>query len=137
MIPRPPRSTRTDSLVPYTTLFRSLSRKGYGGHILVGGQIFPGRARAETMHYVVDALWYPHRIHDFAKKSSRAWGFLRRLDHNGVAAGQRRADLQGHQQGWEMTREYHRQQALRFGSPVIDCHPGNSDWTRESIFRHS
>src|SRR3546814_16694785 len=24
MIPRPPRSTRTDTLVPYTTLFRSL-----------------------------------------------------------------------------------------------------------------
>src|SRR3546814_7094894 len=28
MIPRPPRSTRTDTLVPYTTLFRS-DRKGW------------------------------------------------------------------------------------------------------------
>src|SRR3546814_3980287 len=27
MIRRPPRSTRTDTLVPYTTLFRSLERK--------------------------------------------------------------------------------------------------------------
>src|SRR3546814_13489944 len=27
MIPRPPRSTRTDTLFPYTTLFRSLDRK--------------------------------------------------------------------------------------------------------------
>src|SRR3546814_14695138 len=26
MIPRPPRSTRTDTLFPYTTLFRSLAR---------------------------------------------------------------------------------------------------------------
>src|SRR3546814_14227619 len=29
MIPRPPRATRTDTLVPYTTLFRSLYRKGH------------------------------------------------------------------------------------------------------------
>src|SRR3546814_5030852 len=28
MIRRPPRSTRTDTLLPYTTLFRSLSRCG-------------------------------------------------------------------------------------------------------------
>src|SRR3546814_18929229 len=28
MIRRPPRSTRTDTLFPYTTLFRSLQRKG-------------------------------------------------------------------------------------------------------------
>src|SRR3546814_8331282 len=27
MIPRPPRSTRTDTLVPYPTLFRSIARK--------------------------------------------------------------------------------------------------------------
>src|SRR3546814_21170603 len=27
MIPRPPRSTRTDTLFPYTTLFRSLGRQ--------------------------------------------------------------------------------------------------------------
>src|SRR3546814_5120388 len=30
MIPRPPRSTRTDTLFPYTTLFRSHSRYGGG-----------------------------------------------------------------------------------------------------------
>src|SRR3546814_18376478 len=27
MLPRPPRATRTDALLPYTTLFRSLSRR--------------------------------------------------------------------------------------------------------------
>src|SRR3546814_6800208 len=33
MIRRPPRSTRTDTLFPYTTLFRSLGyQKGFGGH---------------------------------------------------------------------------------------------------------
>src|SRR3546814_1624029 len=33
MIRRPPRSTRTDTLFPYTTLFRS---RGEGLHVLVG-----------------------------------------------------------------------------------------------------
>src|SRR3546814_1617205 len=30
MIPRPPRSTRTDTLFPYTTLFRSTARRAEG-----------------------------------------------------------------------------------------------------------
>src|SRR3546814_12634088 len=38
MIRRPPRSTRTDTLFPYTTLFRSprscIGSKGWGGRIL-------------------------------------------------------------------------------------------------------
>src|SRR3546814_16542509 len=34
MIRRPPRSTRTDTLFPYTTLFRSLPRSARGGMIL-------------------------------------------------------------------------------------------------------
>src|SRR3546814_4006243 len=39
MIRRPPRSTRTDTLFPYTTLFRSA---GWAG------AAFPGQARAPT-----------------------------------------------------------------------------------------
>src|SRR3546814_3815542 len=31
MIRRPPRSTRTDTLFPYTTLFRSRCKRGYKG----------------------------------------------------------------------------------------------------------
>src|SRR3546814_5253077 len=43
MIRRPPRSTRTDTLFPYTTLFRSLPRRpgplrGAGGSHAHGGQ---------------------------------------------------------------------------------------------------
>src|SRR3546814_4902335 len=38
MIRRPPRSTRTDTLFPYTTLFRSVRRGGVGRAILVGGR---------------------------------------------------------------------------------------------------
>src|SRR3546814_5753437 len=37
MIRRPPRSTRTDTLFPYTTLFRSDGRCGeHGGHVAAG-----------------------------------------------------------------------------------------------------
>src|SRR3546814_14270062 len=35
MIRRPPRSTRTDTLFPYTTLFRSLEVAAAGGHNLL------------------------------------------------------------------------------------------------------
>src|SRR3546814_6420420 len=41
MIRRPPRSTRTDTLFPYTTLFRSPLSGGRGGLALSGG----GRGR--------------------------------------------------------------------------------------------
>src|SRR3546814_8861075 len=34
MIRRPPRSTRTDTLFPYTTLFRSLQSAAYNGQII-------------------------------------------------------------------------------------------------------
>src|SRR3546814_6548250 len=40
MIRRPPRSTRTDTLFPYTTLFRSA--QGAAGHA------YPGRQRCEA-----------------------------------------------------------------------------------------
>src|SRR3546814_9713325 len=36
MIRRPPRSTRTDTLFPYTTLFRSPDRRSRDGHGAVG-----------------------------------------------------------------------------------------------------
>src|SRR3546814_11928849 len=45
MIRRPPRSTRTDTLFPYTTLFRSLELAGPGvGACEGGGRCRPGLA---------------------------------------------------------------------------------------------
>src|SRR3546814_9378475 len=45
MIRRPPRSTRTDTLFPYTTLFRSIGLGRAGG---VGGEIlFPDAGRRQ------------------------------------------------------------------------------------------
>src|SRR3546814_10849169 len=38
MIRRPPRSTRTDTLFPYTTLFRSLRPRGWRGTVLRGSR---------------------------------------------------------------------------------------------------
>src|SRR3546814_8503551 len=42
MIRRPPRSTRTDTLFPYTTLFRSIL------HFLQDGSVHPGRQLQST-----------------------------------------------------------------------------------------
>src|SRR3546814_1136057 len=42
MIPRPPRSTRTDTLFPYTTLFRSLFCPTCGGTITYTSDGLPG-----------------------------------------------------------------------------------------------
>src|SRR3546814_6838934 len=41
MIRRPPRSTRTDTLFPYTTLFRSRQLQEFGDVGLVGHEIRP------------------------------------------------------------------------------------------------
>src|SRR3546814_18554350 len=38
MIPRPPRSTRTDTLFPYTTLFRSYQLDRAAGALAIGGK---------------------------------------------------------------------------------------------------
>src|SRR3546814_8444900 len=45
MVPRPPRSTRTDTLFPYTTLFRSgagQAAESYGGINLIAEQTLAG-----------------------------------------------------------------------------------------------
>src|SRR3546814_18016675 len=47
MIRRPPRSTRTDTLFPYTTLFRSVDDDGCGLQPAIGERvILPGKAEA-------------------------------------------------------------------------------------------
>src|SRR3546814_16520390 len=52
MIRRPPRSTRTDTLFPYTTLFRSLVRLGERLHSRVG---VAARNQVELMQRVAGA----------------------------------------------------------------------------------
>src|SRR3546814_12479181 len=53
MIRRPPRATRTDTLFPYTTLFRSLAVLGEGFNIAV-------RLLEMHGHQVANEIEYPH-----------------------------------------------------------------------------
>src|SRR3546814_7962233 len=62
MIRRPPRSTRTDTLFPYTTLFRSIERtrliRGPGAELriaAVGGEIGIGLGIGDDAHGAFDA----------------------------------------------------------------------------------
>src|SRR3546814_10276539 len=55
MIRRPPRSTRTDTLFPYTTLFRSHARAVNARHVL-GTQLRFERGRIERADPVLDHL---------------------------------------------------------------------------------
>src|SRR3546814_13553761 len=48
MIRRPPRSTRTDTLFPYTTLFRSMARGEYVLFLNAGDTFFSGATLAEV-----------------------------------------------------------------------------------------
>src|SRR3546814_17821204 len=66
MIRRPPRSTRTDTLFPYTTLFRSVSRNQVFQRQTVvplrpplpGALVWAQRRRPPTLDLVVDHMPY-------------------------------------------------------------------------------
>src|SRR3546814_13340633 len=61
MIRRPPRSTRTDTLFPYTTLFRSLVRVA-DAHMVGGGEVLEAeRGRAVLALGPFDAVG-PQRV---------------------------------------------------------------------------
>src|SRR3546814_10174937 len=87
MIRRPPRSTRTDTLFPYTTLFRSHHARIAGaiGCWLVQrrtGQLRRGRADHPHLHAVdVDRIAHPQHRHapDFASRSEEHTSELQSL----------------------------------------------------------
>src|SRR3546814_16405273 len=51
MIRRPQRSTRTDTLFPYTTLFRSANRARTGAHQPARASVLYRRPRLESPHF--------------------------------------------------------------------------------------
>src|SRR3546814_8927150 len=58
MIRRPPRSTRTDTLFPYTSLFRSAARQGLRGGRVARSDRLRGRAlRRRPMTYAVKEMF--------------------------------------------------------------------------------
>src|SRR3546814_9593456 len=68
MIRRPPRSTRTDTLFPYTTLFRSRTREAVRRHIEhdIGDQMIEAEYGLQIalpqVGPVMEALQYPGRL---------------------------------------------------------------------------
>src|SRR3546814_15710213 len=102
MIRRPPRSTRTDTLFPYTTLFRSLSQEYCPGTGL--GQMFltlNGDVLVEFQHER-SLEWPPEGgssaicrsvpLERHAQLRARSRDLLRRLNRNGVATVEYRFD---------------------------------------------
>src|SRR3546814_11752751 len=61
MIRRPPRSTRTDTLFPYTTLFRSADGSG----VLVGQRVADDPA---------DVIFAKHRRVEIVRPGASSWG---------------------------------------------------------------
>src|SRR3546814_20003710 len=82
MIRRPPRSTRTDTLFPYTTLFRSTARPR-SPRDTVQGRFEEMRHRSPDALAVVDAT----KSFTYAELDRRAAGLASRLRAEGVAAG--------------------------------------------------
>src|SRR3546814_13781141 len=73
MIRRPPRSTRTDTLFPYTTLFRSRGRGGPGvAHRADGGPRPPRRAGPAGARDLLVQPWRPVRLGHSAPRARRA-----------------------------------------------------------------
>src|SRR3546814_10298284 len=96
MIRRPPRSTRTDTLFPYTTLFRS-DRRVRGGDEVVGcrqGHDQRERGRADrkstrlnpvtNAHLVCRLLLEKKKIKTCRYKASRKQAINRQTDTNSI-----------------------------------------------------
>ena len=84
------------------------------------GQELAGRIRPEAVHDIVDALRHAGLVHHLAEQRGGQRRLLRRLDHHRVAAGERRADLPGHQQQRQVPRRDHRDHALRPAQAVVE-----------------
>src|SRR3546814_20425713 len=65
MIRRPPRSTRTDTLFPYTTLFRSVQHAGIVGLVDEGADLAQNRLRTADKIFVAhfEEIVAEHRAH--------------------------------------------------------------------------
>src|SRR3546814_3840660 len=84
MIRRPPRSTRTDTLFPYTTLFRSRARvsvEGPASHVFIRGRTVPEDALLET-HRMRDGSW---RRRSMEQRSEEHTSELQSLMRNSYA----------------------------------------------------
>src|SRR3546814_20498684 len=81
MIRRPPRSTRTDTLFPYTTLFRSYESLAVRS---IAGYFLASRISAALAH----RQWYPEKRKLLPKREAGPFpGLLLRIVESAVPAG--------------------------------------------------
>src|SRR3546814_3190458 len=73
MIRRPPKSTRTDTLFPYTTLFRSISRRAWFSRFC--------RGDAASFLRMTEGGTKPAAIEAFSRKTSSQWCSTRSEEH--------------------------------------------------------
>src|SRR3546814_7631516 len=89
MIRRPPRSTRTDTLFPYTTLFRSLpkisSQLDYEGELVaILGQGGRNIAKADALNHVIGySIFNDGSIRDYQMKTPQ-WTAGKNFDDTGA-----------------------------------------------------
>src|SRR3546814_2551471 len=86
MIRRPPRSTRTDTLFPYTTLFRSLRAPRYLKSEQIAAPL-PGAAGQVKIALVVNDKHDIHHVHDrgYVERSEEHTSELQSLMRNSYA----------------------------------------------------
>src|SRR3546814_5613574 len=96
MIRRPPRSTRTDTLFPYTTLFRSNEPEGRRPDDGCAQRSF-GEAATRTQYPhngAAEELIVPHLSHSYGAESREA-AFARRVSTASTSAGHALLDTNG------------------------------------------
>src|SRR3546814_221659 len=82
MIRRPPRSTRTDTLFPYTTLFRSISGRIGRSLVTPGGLVSASQATPLAVIQQTDPMYV-----DMQQSSAELTTLRQALESGGVAAG--------------------------------------------------
>src|SRR3546814_2582771 len=85
MIRRPPRSTRTDTLFPYTTLFRSVRRDGFEG-LTASSLLDAGWSLVDLLGHDLLALVVEHRLpqelYDLRVRNAPDVGFVERSEEH-------------------------------------------------------
>src|SRR3546814_19073180 len=109
MIRRPPRSTRTDTLFPYTTLFRS---GGVGRRHVVAE---PGRRTDPTRMKMTDQ---PHTPNPASDGSNAAEHWFLRLQRGACSADERRA-FHAWQQASPVNATAYRSEERRVGKECV------------------
>ncbi|MNZ78821.1 hypothetical protein D3C78_974100 [compost metagenome] len=96
-----------------------LTGKGDGIDVRVLGDELASRIRTKAVHHVVHTLGDAHRVHYFAEQGGRLRRLFGGFDHHGIAAGQGRADLPGHQHERRIPRTDHADHPLGPTNRVI------------------